>query len=82
MICGLRESPIMLMGMIARGHVNEIYAQIPISCGLMIPILQLGHCCGFFELWRKLKLASLKCCLSTLPKMHFLHVFCKENLIV
>jgi hypothetical protein len=41
---------------------------IPISCGLMIPILQLGPCWDFFEFWKKLQLVGPKCCLSTIFK--------------
>jgi hypothetical protein len=41
---------------------------IPMNCGLMIPILQLGPCCDFLKLWKKLQLAGPKCCLSTLLK--------------
>jgi hypothetical protein len=37
----------LLVDMACKGH------NISMSCGLMIPILQLGHC-GFFELWKKL----------------------------
>ncbi len=83
MICGLGQLPITLMGMITHGHmVMKDIHNIPMSCGLMIPILQLGPCCNFFELWKKLKLMSPKFCLSTLPKAHSLHVFCKANLAI
>jgi hypothetical protein len=40
MICGLGQLPITLMGMITHGHmVMKDICNIPMSCGLMIPIL-------------------------------------------
>jgi hypothetical protein len=51
---------------------------IPMSCGLMIPILQLGHCCNFFELWKKLQLVHPKCCLGISPKHMLPMSFAKQ----
>jgi hypothetical protein len=50
MICGLGQLPITLMGMITHAHmVMKDIRNIPMSCGLMIAILQLGPCCGFLN---------------------------------
>jgi len=53
-ICGLGQLPIALTGIIAHGHGDERLCNILMNFGLMIPILQLGHCCNFFKVWRKL----------------------------
>jgi len=50
MNCGLGQLPITLMGIIPHGHmVMKDIHNIPMSCGLMIPILQLGLFCGFLN---------------------------------
>jgi hypothetical protein len=83
MIYGLGQLPITLTSMITpKVMVMRDMDNIPMSCGLMIPILQLGHYSCLFKLWKKLQLVSPKCCLNTLPKTHFSHVFCKDNLVV
>jgi hypothetical protein len=51
-IFGLGQLPISLIGMITHDHMAmKDMRNIPMNCGLMIPILQLGPCCGFFKLW-------------------------------
>jgi hypothetical protein len=54
MICGLGQLPITLIKMIV--HVVMGMRNMPntlMSCGLMIPISQLGPYCNIFELCKK-----------------------------
>ncbi len=63
-------------------HGDERYTQYSNELWLDDRNFTIGSLLWFFELWKKLKLMSPRSCLSTLPKVHSLHIFCKENLAI
>ncbi len=77
MISMFKQLPITLMGSMVMG-MKDMH-NILMSCGQMIPILQLGPWCNFWVLWRWFLFQSWNYCLNTRPRTHYLHIFCKGN---